>query len=401
MKDNLMDSLQKALKMFGQAVLYGPPGTGKTYTALKLWESISRNESKETDPRFSLVVFHPGFEYEQFMRGLRMRTKEGSDAPKLYVVDGHFVRMCWRAHYLSYLDLTGKVQACPTCRGQLGKNPGDPSKDLATVVAHGECLAESKSKSCCLLVIDELNRGNVPALMGELLYALEKDKRGTPVKLPYEIPDLKDFKTALELDALRKAGFPGAKDESAKTFYEIVMGSANQIQVPHNLWVIGTMNTSDRSIGSIDAAVRRRFAFIYTPPDPALVATSWEELGSDGKSIGEHLGKALTKINNWFRDDLKQEIRVGGLGHSYFLPLKNHMDVEGKPENSSKLITTSKENLELQVRYFVVPLMREYLEMQLIRGGHGETAKEFIRKVLEASDATGVLAALDGIQEKP
>ena len=137
--------------------------------------------------RVILTQFHPSYNYEDFVRGLKSETEGGT------------------VRYVAKHGVFG--QACQ--------------------------LAERAADAPCVLIIDEINRANVAAVFGELLYGLEY--RGSPVVTSYTVD------------------------------------GDSTLTVPENLLVIGTMNTADRSIGHIDYAVRRRFAFVACAPDRGVV----------------------------------------------------------------------------------------------------------------------------------
>ncbi len=343
-QQNAEDPSFKTLRSFRQVVFYGPPGTGKTRRAEEIAKRLFKAESLQNNAQYQLVVFHPGFEYEQFMRGLRMEASvqngasAGTSVPSLKIVEGRFLEMCWRALFLSYLHLAPE-------NGSVGK-----------VVEHTKVLADDAKgdgeAKVCLLVIDELNRGNVPALLGELVYALERDKRCSNVSLPYPMPREGEF-----VSALGGLGDP----VSRRDFFNLMEDRGHKICVPHNLFVIGTMNTSDRSIGAIDAAVRRRFPFIYEGPDPQCIRNRWAEEGA--LTQGEQLAETLNRLNTLFRkEDERGEIRIGGFGHSYFLPDPNHRDKDGKVHAPCTCGTRVADG----IRYFVMPLLREYVEMRIV-----------------------------------
>lgn len=156
-----------------QVIFYGPPGTGKTYVARKLAEYIAQDPA-----RVRLVQFHPSYSYEDFVEGYRPASS-----------DGHVT-----------FELT----------------PGP----LRRIVADAQ---ESEADWC--LVIDEINRGNIAKIFGELYYLLEY------------------------------------RDE------EIDLQYGGRFTIPPNVYVIATMNTADRSIALLDAALRRRFHFVAFFPD--------------------------------------------------------------------------------------------------------------------------------------
>jgi len=166
----------------GQVILYGPPGTGKTHFAHELAWVLTEYGYGEAHPGYSLVQFHPAYSYEDFFEGFRPHADDdGNMAYKL--MPGPLVRLAERA--------------------------ADHSDELH------------------VMVIDEINRANLPRVLGELLYLLEY--RGNQVQTQYRPED----------------GF----------------------ELPPNLWFIGTMNTADRSIALIDAAMRRRFHFVKFSPN--------------------------------------------------------------------------------------------------------------------------------------
>lgn len=150
--------------------------------------------------------------------------------------------------------------------------------------------AEADPDRKYLFIIDEINRANIAKVFGELITIIEDDKRGTEVKLPY---------------------------------------SQELFSVPKNLYIIGTMNTADRSIALLDIALRRRFAFVEVLPDPDLLQTV------DGIDLPRLLKTLNQKITNTLGRDYQ-------IGHSYFLGLANL------------------EALEFAWYYRVIPLLQEY-----------------------------------------
>lgn len=175
--------IERLLADRGQCIFYGPPGTGKTYVARRLAAHFAGSSE-----RVALVQFHASYAYEDFVEGYRPQLVKGR--PGFRLVDGPLKRIAARA------------RRAPDRRH--------------------------------VLVIDELNRGNVAKVFGELYYLLEY--RGDRITLQY---------------------------------------SGRPFDLPPNLWIIGTMNTADRSIALIDLALRRRFYFVPfftdTPPVEGLL----------------------------------------------------------------------------------------------------------------------------------
>jgi 5-methylcytosine-specific restriction protein B len=165
-----------------------------------------------------------------------------------------------------------------------------------------------------VFIIDEINRGNVSRIFGELITLLEPDKRlgeshAIKLKLPY------------------------SKDED--------------FGVPNNLYIIGTMNTTDRSTGTIDYALRRRFAFITLPADPDLISNETARaIFSDVKKFIEKHQCADMDI-----DDLM-------VGHSYFM-------------------ASSDSELKQKIIYEVIPLVKEYIKDGILSVRPEEAAKWF------------------------
>jgi 5-methylcytosine-specific restriction protein B len=211
-----------------QIILYGPPGTGKTFIARKLAHYLT-----EGDPaRFEIVQFHPSYSYEDFVQGYRPQTSaEGSVTYELK--DGPLLRLANAAR-------------------------SDPEVPY-------------------VLLIDEINRGNLPRILGELLYLLEYRK------------------------------------DSVTLMY----GQAGErFDLPANLLFIGTMNTADRSIGLIDAAMRRRFSFVpLFPGSYPLTDTLRNWLHVEAPEMA-FVAEVVDRLNARLIDRFGEQLQVG---YSYFM----------------------------------------------------------------------------------
>ena len=257
---------------FPQVIFYGPPGTGKTRAALNVAASILGLEDAEAlsvgdDSPFAFVQFHPSYNYEDFVRGIRVET----DA----------------------------------------KNNVVYKTENRTFGEMAECAAQKPNEKH-VLVIDEINRANVSAVLGELIYGLEY--RGKEVQTPYEV------------------------------------GGKTGLLVPENMRIIGTMNTADRTIGQIDYAVRRRFAFVHCPPQRSVLKN---------QTAGEFFDLVNDVFTHLSVDHNKEDVCIG---HSYFLA--------GGVELANKII------------YQVVPILREYLKDGVL----GKEAEAIIEKIQKKAE---------------
>lgn len=268
----ILGRIQSVLERKGQVILYGPPGTGKTYWAERAANELSALstfgkpfEALDNAERTTILgdgdkcglvrlcCFHPAYGYEDFLEGYRPHTMNGHVSFELR--DGVFKRLC---------------------------------KD-----------ADASPNRNFYLIVDEINRGDIPRIFGELLTALEKDKRGKRVILPV---------------------------------------SQQVLSVPRNLFLLGTMNTADRSISLLDAALRRRFGFVELMPDGSVLKDSMVE--------GIALGAWLDALNAKIREHVGRHARNLQIGHSYLMhsgsPLK---DVA---------------SLKRAIRDDIIPLLEEY-----------------------------------------
>ncbi|WP_276530866.1 AAA family ATPase [Aestuariivivens sediminis] len=173
-------------------------------------------------------------------------------------------------------------------------------------VNHGQNIEpEAKKIKDYVLIIDEINRGNVSSIFGELITLIEKDKRaGGNEELEVTLPYSKD-----------------------------------PFKVPHNVYIIGTMNTADRSIEALDTALRRRFSFDEKPPQPNLILTEGNSGKVNGMVDGINLKTLLERINNRIEKLIDKDHKIG---HSYFLKVN------------------SKESLVHCFENEVIPLLEEY-----------------------------------------
>jgi 5-methylcytosine-specific restriction protein B len=278
--------LEDALAQVPNVVLQGPPGTGKTSLALELVRRHAERSSKTMDDcRFGQMVAR----YDRGVDGLL----EDVDVCRSPPIVWEFVQL--HPTY-SYDDLVRRMRPITQQDGQLQLTVED---GLLPQLCR---LAEIRGDELpVMLILDEINRGNLANVLGEFVFAIDPGHRGTPVRLQYQ---------------------------SA--------GLSPSVSVPKNLWIVGTMNTADRSIALIDFAIRRRFRFIDVPASDD-VFRRW---------YGEERGKAnvATDVFNSCNDDLPMRLRVG---HAIFL-------VDPSPSSDWP------ERMARRVVYHVFPLLAEY-----------------------------------------
>ena len=217
------------LGMKRQLILQGVPGTGKTHVA----RHLSRLLTNGDEERVRLVQFHPAYSYEEFVEGLKPKTVE---------VNGRS-------------EVTYPVEEGVLC--QFAR------------------LAAGRPAENFVLLIDELNRGNLPGIFGELLYLLEY--REHEIVLPY---------------------------------------SRRPFRLPPNLYLIGTMNLADRSVIAIDQALRRRFSFVEMPPSRAILEQWLTEHPPREPGLVAVAVNLFESLNRQLREEAGPGQQVG---HSYFM----------------------------------------------------------------------------------
>lgn len=222
-------------------ILYGPPGTGKTYRLMTDYLPDYRDEAGD---RFEFITFHQSYAYEDFVEGIRPVTENGSVTYEVRA--GVLKRLCDKARL-------------------------SPDKRFA-------------------LFIDEINRGNISKIFGELISLVEIDKRIMTNGSGNRVPGCKGLEVTLPY--------------SGKPF-----------GVPANVDVIGTMNTADRSIALLDSALRRRFRFEELTPKPELLGKV-----DDGAGGTIDLRELLATMNARLSRLLHRDQT---LGHSYFYKVKS------------------------------------------------------------------------------
>ena len=284
-------------------ILYGPPGTGKTYITATYavlicgWYTLdtlkNMNHSKimeiyhelEQEGRIGFTTFHQSYGYEDFIEGIRpVLDKEKTDA-----------------------------------QNQSEEQKSEKSRNLEYTMEAGVfkafCEKAEKSKKPYVFIIDEINRGNISRIFGELITLIEESKR------------------------------KGEADERSV----ILPYSGLPFSVPSNVYIIGTMNTADRSIALLDTALRRRFSFVEMMPDTEVLKDIKIEVPKMPDTVDKKAGKSTIDIQKLL-EIINQRIEVlydreHTIGHAYFCGLKKTATLDG---------------LKNVFKKSVLPLLQEY-----------------------------------------
>ncbi|WP_022669796.1 McrB family protein [Hippea alviniae] len=384
-------------------ILYGPPGTGKTYSVIekslqiiamkdeKLRDFLSQNPSREElqkkfkeyrdNGQIEFITFHQNYSYEEFVEGLKARTD--AEGNIFYEIEnGIFKEICNKAKknldvsqskkmkmsfedvfkrkILDKLEESEKI-TIPLKRKNIyiyevtdrsvkfEKESGDKSHTLSIktlkeiydsedvksritgglepyyrglfdYLKEGSEIEINEELENFILIIDEINRGNISKIFGELITLVEESKRigneeETIVTLPY---------------------------------------SKEPFGVPKNLYIIGTMNTADRSIALLDTALRRRFTFIEMMPKPELL----RDIKIEGDINLEKLLKTINDRIEYLYD------RDHTIGHAYFLSIKSFDDLKNIFRNK------------------IIPLLAEYFyddwkKIRLVLGDNRKENKDY------------------------
>jgi MoxR-like ATPase len=403
---NIQDSI-KLLIQKGQIILQGPPGTGKTFTAKDIAEQIVFSKISddkklqkallESTDRFKLIQFHPAYSYEDFVRGIVAESqgthinytaknkvlasfakqayenwlastnnpeviskdewfnsqlknyiakveKELNHKRKYMLINSKsFIKqilsdkfICSSEEYsnnakgfeITFIDLmeyffsaiideSNNISHIPNYRTNwklIKPLLEDLRASFNEIPDNLDNQVEENIQLNYVLIIDEINRANLPAVLGELIYALEY--RGEKVESMYSIDD------------------------------------DNTIVIPPNLYIIGTMNTSDRSVGHIDYAIRRRFGFIDILP---------KVLEGDDFEL-----ELFKKISALFIGNFDEYVINNGVE----LRLSEHLSEEFRPEDvwlGHSYFIRGTGDFTLRKKYEIVPILKEYVKDGILK----------------------------------
>ena len=370
----------KLLKSKKNIILQGAPGTGKTYATAALALSVlgvtdvdfndhaavmRKYEELRGQKRIFFTTFHQSMDYEDFVEGIKPQVEDGQVGYS--VEDGIFKNVCsvvsnyniiscidkflqsikgfenkkviptvtGRSSFYAWWEEGNKTISIRSTRSEAGEDeeyvpsPINIEKVKLQALGEGEennwrqyaqafinaVKVEYRNETqgrprSVVLIIDEINRGNVARIFGELISLLEADKRSDAVH-PLTVT---------------------------------LSYSKEEFSVPGEVYIIGTMNTTDRSAGTLDYAVRRRFAFVTLKSDREAVRRAYAD-----SALGE---KAVAVF-----DDVLKFIK----GHN-----AGDLDIEDLMVGHSYFMATDEDGLKLKIEYEVLPLIREYAKDGLL-----------------------------------
>ena len=326
----LYENLSNPFSLKKQIVKYGAPGTGKTYQARQqtslrfdIWkEEFAPNSSFTHESQIELVQFHPSFSYEDFMEGLRpVLDKDG--AAQLTLQNGVFKEFCRKAgqweidFYGLGLDLDWESITIDDLRPYRKKLTGDHWQYIFEISDSSKLVSDAVPPF--FFIIDEVNRAELSRVFGELMYCLEY--RGINGKVKTQYANLNNEHTGM------------LQTDQGYRFF-----------IPTNLYLIGTMNTIDRSVESFDFALRRRFQWEEVTPDIGLLRYHLNQFCKTWEPLAKNLEELNTQI--------AKEPLLGPdyqIGHAYLMNLKYATSL------------TAEEVREHVWDDYIRPLLQEYL----------------------------------------
>lgn len=299
----LYENLSNPFSLKKQIVKYGAPGTGKTYQARQqtsllfdIWkEEFAPNSALTHASQIELVQFHPSFSYEDFMEGLRP-VLDGNGTAQLTLQNGVFKEFCrnagqWEIDVCGLgLDRDWELITIDELRPHREKLSGDHWQYIFEISDSSKLVSDAVPPF--FFIIDEVNRAELSRVFGELMYCLEyRDIKGS-VKTQYA--------------NLNNEGTGMLQTDQGYLFF-----------IPTNIYLIGTMNTIDRSVESFDFALRRRFRWEEVTPDTGLLRYHLNQFCKTWVPLADNLERLNTQI--------AKEPLLGHdyqIGHAYLMNLK-------------------------------------------------------------------------------
>lgn len=296
MNDSIYKEYKEAMELLGikQMILQGPPGTSKTYSAKAFLKYMAHDCTDEELEDTQIVDYSAENSYCAKLLKEKENPEVAWDIVQFHPSYGY-------EDFIRGIKVSTKSDSDTILYETVDKVLGNMAK-----------LAQKHEKTKFFLIIDEINRANLATVFGELIYGLE-------------------YRT-----------------ESVATPYSV--NNNNRISIPDNLYIIGTMNTADKSIGGIDYAIRRRFLFFEQLPDKRVIQEYKAEKGIEQLKLNTQACKLFEIVEQLFEGNFlspeyrKEDVQIG---HTYFL-------------------VDSKDKLMKRFKYQIVPILKEYYKDGII-----------------------------------
>ena len=308
-----------------QIIFTGAPGTGKTRTAKKIAEEMI-NERKAGE--FKIIQFHPSYDYTDFVEGIKP-IDSGNGEVVFRKIDGQFKKFCRNC----FKDKDGKTE-------------------------------REEKEGLFFFIIDEINRADLSKVFGEIMYCLDKDKRGENGKLDtqYQFLPTYDAEGKKLEDDVYKDGF----------------------YIPRNVVILGTMNDIDRSVESMDFALRRRFSFVEFEVtkemiEAGLIGIFKEEGKMDIDEIAKDIAERLDAVNEVICGNGESLGANLGLNKQYYL---SHGILANLGKEWDKL-KDDNENFEKVLKDIFERRIKLTLK-EYVRGEDEKEVTDFIKKCEDA-----------------
>lgn len=342
----LYEKLSYKVELKKQVIYYGAPGTGKTYSAQKLarekfnmWKIETGIKDFDFGDCIELIQFHPSFTYEDFIEGIKPeKLKDGKSS--LALINGVFKEFCREASRWER-EFYDKASKAPEFLNKIREKDYFVNKvtvgDIKKLIPEENPLwNEIKTKPDkdkvskyippYFFIVDEINRAEISRVFGELMYCLEYRGYSGKIKTQY-------------------SGLVNDEKDSGVFYLE---NGKNYFFIPNNIYLLGTMNTIDRSVESFDFAMRRRFNWERVDPDIDFLKVYLIEKGIDSEEA-EDIQKALADLNKKISMDpmLGKDFEIG---HTYLFDFAEYGRRFNPGEKRNKVW---KNNIR--------PLLEEYL----------------------------------------
>ena len=294
MNNNIYKEYLDAMDLLGvkQMILQGPPGTSKTYSAKELIKYVANCDDTTLEDLQIEDYYQKNY--------CKKKSQDGKDPDVAWDIV-QFHPSYGYEDFIRGIKVSTDEESQTVIYNTVNKILGNMAE-----------LAKEHEETRFFLIIDEINRANLATVFGELIYGLEY--RSEMVATPYTVE------------------------------------GSNKIELPDNVYIIGTMNTADKSIGGIDYAIRRRFLFFEQLPDERVIQNYKTDKGNSQIDINTKACNLFKNVKKIFQDDYlspeyrKEDVQIG---HTYFL-------------------VDSEEMLKMKFEYQIIPILKEYFKDGII-----------------------------------